>query len=129
MHVFVWYAKHMIMNGEIMKRYTLISNVFILSALALNNVSASDKDMVFFVGADSNGVKTEKISIKDYQNLIVKTQDSFNGYLNSEIIEERALKSKFKLKTIALGIGSRFEIGIGPWKAGMGIRQRFYYKR
>ena len=56
-----------------MKRNTLIGSVFMFSTLMLNSVLASEKDMVLFIGANTEGVKSEKISMDDYQKLIVKT--------------------------------------------------------
>lgn len=105
-----------------MKKHKELVSVLFFSFFMENSFASE----VYFVGASENEVKTEKMSLKDYQNVILETQKSFNSIIDDKDLFQ---KSKFKLKAISLGVGASFEIGIGPWKRGFGIRQRFFYQR
>lgn len=69
-----------------------------------------------------------EISEEEYTKTLVATKLGVDQELISPLKED-SKKGPWKLDKISVGLGATGEIGIGPYKYGVAIKQRFIYGR
>jgi hypothetical protein len=79
------------------------------------------------LGVDSKGMEIEAVISKDnYKKLMLQTLHESQSLANTQ---KNINANGFFLYRVSIGVGGDAEIGIGPFKIGGGIHQRFYFER
>lgn len=69
------------------------------------------------------------LSTQEYSETLLMMKDSVDRDLMNLVKPETAQKSVWKLSQIYVGLGLTGEVGVGPYKFGTTLKQRFIYVR
>jgi hypothetical protein len=80
----------------------------------------------------SNGDSEEvlgTLSQEEYSKTLLATKQGIDHEIMTALSTPESRRTKWKLRRISVGLGATGEIGIGPYKFGSAIKQRFIYAR
>ena len=85
------------------------------------------QEIYFYALSPKGKMIRSHISSEQYKENLKSTVLAVQNLIPN--FDEQLTLGVWKLKTISIGVGSSGEIGLGPFKLGGGIRQRFYFGR
>ncbi len=101
--------------------------IFVLLCLAFNPVYALDIPVIGRT-TDSRYIYGA-ISEENYIETLTQLKAGIDSQLISTLPANSDKSPGLKLKKISVGLGASGEIGIGPYKFGKAVKQRFVYGR
>ena len=99
----------------------------VLLCLCISNVFATEIPVIGRT-SDSRYVYGA-ISEENYIETLTQLKAGIDSQLISTLPENSDKSQGLKLKKISVGLGASGEIGIGPYKFGKAVKQRFVYGR
>ena len=82
------------------------------------------------IGVSERGdLHEEEMNKKDYQNLLIHTKTAMDQMVEKNLSSFDDKGQGWQLDKISIGIGTAGEFGVGPYKFGKTLKQRFVYTR